>query len=399
VRELSRELRRPRTKPTLSPFLLRSGEILLARDVYGLGLSIKDDRRRTIWRLLGLMDGRRSTGALAAQLRSTDPGVRTADVRAAIARLRRLGVLEEGEGRSPAALSAPELARYSRNLEFLSLVSLGTGHAALDLQRRLKRARVTILGVGAIGSAMAASLAAAGVGRLRLIDPDRIEVSNLNRQLLYGTSDVGRFKVDVARSRIAELNPHVRVSVSRRRVRSARDLPPLLADCDLFVLGADQPHDILLWTNDAAYAARVPWLENSYGGPRCAIALFVPGRTPCLRCLQQHLTRGQVKVGTFEGELLLPEARPNPVVAATAGVAAHFGALQALYFLTGLPAASEGRLVQLNLWEPGDVRVERPPYWRACPVCRRPTLAGSRRRRRGGRSRSHAARRARPRVR
>lgn len=369
MRELLRALRRPRTKLTLSPFLLPSGEILLARDVYGLGLSIRDDRRRTIWRLLGLMDGSRGIDELTARLRRVDPSLRASDVRAAVARLQRLGVLEDAEERSVSGFSAPELDRYSRNLEFLSLVSLGTPYTTADLQLRLKRARVTILGVGAIGSAMAASLAAAGVGRLRLIDPDRVELSNLNRQLLFGTPDVGRYKVDAARRAIRELNPHVRVTVSRARVRSARDVRRLLTGCDLFVLGADQPHAILLWTNDAAYRARVPWLENSYGGPRCAIALFVPGRTPCLRCLQEQLRAGQVKTGTFVGKRLSPESRPNPVIAATAGVAAHFGALQALYFLAGLPAASEGRLVQFNLWDPGDARVERIRYWKACPTC------------------------------
>jgi len=360
---------RPRTKRSLSPFRLVNGDILLARDVYGLGLRIPRDGSDAVWRLLRLMDGTRDLPTLTKALRRTYPGWDATTTRRAVARLEKLGVVEEGEPHG--TLPEAEADRYSRNFDFFSLVTLGTPRRAVDLQLRLRAARVTILGVGAIGTATAASLAAAGVGHLRILDPDRVERSNLNRQILYRSSDVGRWKVDAAAEHLRALNPHLKVTKERKMVRTPRDLLPLLDDCDLFILGADRPHEILLWTNDAAVARGTPWLDNSYSGPRCSIALFVPGRTPCLRCLQHELERRQRVERVFEGAALFPEPSANAVIAPTAGVAGHLGALRALYFLAGLRRKDDGVLVQLNLWSPGDVHVVRPRYWPACPACGR----------------------------
>jgi molybdopterin/thiamine biosynthesis adenylyltransferase len=365
----------PRTKRSLSPFRLPKGDILLARDVFGLGLSLKDDEAGTLWTLLRLADGRRDLADLTKALQATRPGVSREAVQTAVDRLVALGVLEEAATEGPTGFSAPELDRYSRNLDFLSLLTLGSPRTALSLQRQLKRARVTILGVGAVGSATATSLAAAGVGHLRLIDPDRVETSNLNRQLLYRTSDVGRSKVHAAADHLKALNPHLAVTAEEAEVTGPADVPPLLEGCDLFVLGADRPHEILLWTNDAAQSRGVPWLENSYSGPRVALALFVPGKTPCLRCLQHHLETDLQGQGIFEGTNLEEVPSANAVVAPTAGVAGHYGALRALYYLTDLRHEDDGALLQLNLWKWDDVRVVRPAFWAECPACGDSTTA------------------------
>ncbi|MFZ0830199.1 MAG: ThiF family adenylyltransferase [Thermoplasmata archaeon] len=342
--------------------------------MYGLGRQIQDDDRGTIWRLLGLSDGTRTVPVIIGLLQEQDPTLEVADIRRAVRRLQRLGIVEDAAAAPPAEFSAEELVRYSRNLDFFATATLGTPRSTHELQSRLKKARVTILGIGGVGSATASSLAAAGIGHLRIVDSDRVETSNLSRQLLFGSRDVGRLKVEVAAERLRDLNPHVTVVAEAQRAEAPEDLPALVRGCDLFVLGADQPHEILLWTNDAAVSEGVAWLENSYDGPRCAIALFVPGRTPCLRCLQHHLEGGLRARGLSEGTELFSSNPSNPVLAPTAGVAGHFGALQALYFLTGLPTAAEGRLLHLNLWRPNDVRIVAPPYWAECPACgRKPT--------------------------
>jgi molybdopterin-synthase adenylyltransferase len=315
------------------------------------------------------MDGSRDMATLHRALVRTHPGQDREAVASAVEELRRRGIVEEGATARPTGRTAREQDRYSRNLEFFSMVTVGTGRPAGELQGRLRSARVTVLGLGAIGSATALSLAALGVGHLRILDHDRVERSNLNRQLLYTTRDIGRLKVDAARDRLRALNPEIEVRAARCHVRGPSDLPPLLRGADLFVLGADQPHEILSWTNAAALQTGTPWLDNSYAGPRCAIALFVPGRTPCLRCLQHHLEGRLRRGGAFSGEELFPPTTANAVIAPTAGVAGHLGALQAMYFLTGLPTPAEGRLLQVNLWKPLDVRLERPRLWNKCPAC------------------------------
>lgn len=383
-------MQRPRTKRALHPFRIPSGTIHLARDVFGLGRALPDDPEGTLWDLLGLMDGTRDAAALAEAVRARHPAVTTAQLRSAIRDLEREGIVEDAAGPASDRLSSTEQDRYSRNLDFFSLVTVGSPRSASEIQRRLRSARVTVLGVGAVGSAIAASLAAAGVGHLKVIDPDRVETSNLNRQILYRSSDVGHPKARAAAAHLRAINPTIRVTSVEKRVRVPSELRPLVRGCDLFVLGADQPHEIMLWANDAAVAEGTAWMENSYSGPRCAVALFVPGRTPCLRCLQHELVVRERRRGVFEGENLFPIDTSNAVIAPTAGIAGHYGALRALYFLAGLRPQDDGALIQVNLWEPGDIRVVRPRFWRSCPACG--SRRGRTRRRRGIRTATRPAR-------
>src|SRR5215510_9399889 len=111
------------------------------------------------------------------------------------------------------SLEPSELRRYSRHLV---LPEVG-----VEGQRRLKAARVLIIGAGGLGSPAALYLAAAGVGTMGLVDFDEVDVTNLQRQVLYGTSDVGRPKVDVARAKLADLNPHITLTVHRDRLSAA----------------------------------------------------------------------------------------------------------------------------------------------------------------------------------
>lgn len=172
-------------------------------------------------------------------------------------------------------LSPAELQRYSRQL---SLPDVG-----LDGQRRLKAARVLIVGAGGLGSPAALYLAAAGVGHLGIVDDDRVELSNLHRQLLHGTRDAGRPKVDAARDRLADVNPHVEVATHELRLDSSNALQ-LLRDYDIVVDGTDNFQTRYL-TNDACVILGRPNVYGSvYRFEGQASVFAVPGG-PCYRCL------------------------------------------------------------------------------------------------------------------
>src|ERR1044071_3738201 len=123
-------------------------------------------------------------------------------------------------------LEPTELRRYSRHLV---LPEVG-----VEGQRRLKAARVLIVGAGGLGSPVALYLAAAGVGTLGLVDFDDVDVTNLQRQILHGTADVGRPKLDSARDRIADVNPHVRVETFAARL-TAENALGIMAGFDVVV--------------------------------------------------------------------------------------------------------------------------------------------------------------------
>jgi adenylyltransferase/sulfurtransferase len=154
----------------------------------------------------------------------------------------------------PAAeLTAAEIARYSRHL---LLPEFG-----LDGQKRLKNARVLVIGAGGLGSPALLYLAAAGVGTLGVVDFDVVEESNLQRQIIHGCADVGRLKVDSARDAIAEINPMVTVQVHPMRL-AADNAVPLFAEYDLILDGADNFATRYL-VNDAAALAHKPYVWGS----------------------------------------------------------------------------------------------------------------------------------------
>ena len=178
------------------------------------------------------------------------------------------------------AAAAPELTRdevlrYSRHL---LLPEVG-----LEGQQRLKAARVLCVGAGGLGSPAAMYLAAAGVGTLGLVDADEVDVSNLQRQIIHGTSDVGRSKVASARDRLREINPHVAIETHAARLDDGNALA-LVSAYDVVVDGSDNfPTRYLV--NDACVLARRPNAYGSISRFEGQASIFASADGPCYRCL------------------------------------------------------------------------------------------------------------------
>jgi molybdopterin/thiamine biosynthesis adenylyltransferase/rhodanese-related sulfurtransferase len=176
---------------------------------------------------------------------------------------------------SRAGLGPDELARYGRHV---TLPEFG-----VEGQQRLKAAKVAIVGLGGLGSPAAMYLAAAGIGTLGLIDGDRVDVSNLQRQVLYGDADVGSSKVDVASRRLARMNPGVRIQSFATRLDS-RNALEILQDFNIVLDGSDNfPTRYLV--NDATVLLGIPSVHGSVLRFEGRISLFGAENGPCYRCL------------------------------------------------------------------------------------------------------------------
>ena len=172
-------------------------------------------------------------------------------------------------------LSPDELLRYSRHL---ILPEVG-----LEGQRRLKASSVLLVGAGGLGSPLALYLAAAGVGRIGIVDFDRVDASNLQRQVLYGTSSIGQPKLDAARARVADLNPGVRVEGHPVRLSSENALE-ILTPYDVVVDGTDNfPTRYLV--NDACALLGKPNVYGSIFRFEGQVSVFDARVGPCYRCL------------------------------------------------------------------------------------------------------------------
>jgi molybdopterin/thiamine biosynthesis adenylyltransferase len=364
-------MERARVKAVHRPVRLADGRIQIGTTLYGVGAEISGEHTDLAWRVLELMDGTRQVGEIVETAAQAFPGTAPGIVAGIVDDLIAAGFVEDAGAPLPPELTEAELERYSRGERFYAWVDMQLCTSRYAAQQRLKRSRVTVLGLGGTGSAVALSLVASGVGRVHCLDFDKVELSNLNRQLLYAEADVGHPKVDRAVARLRQVNSSVEVTGAELHVRSSADIVPVMADCDLFMLCADQPHGLIDdWTNETALRTRTPWVTGPYAGPQTTTTLYVPFITPCRLCMREH-ERSQ-HGGRWDGEPLARDRDapwPNGVIAPTAAITGHLAALEAIYFLAGLRPQTLGRTFQRNLLVYDHNQFVEPPFWPDCPAC------------------------------
>ncbi len=257
------------------------------------------------------------------------------------------GAPSEPPGELP-TLTDAEVLRYSRHL---SLPSVGP-----DGQRRLKAARVLIVGAGGLGSPTALYLAAAGVGTLGLVDFDVVDVTNLQRQILYGTSDVGRSKLDSARARLRDLNPHVQLEAHATRLTSVNALG-IIRDYDIVVDGTDNFATRYL-TNDACVLLGRPNVYGSIFRFDGQVSVFATAGGPCYRCLYP----------TPPPPGMVPNCAEGGVLGVLPGLIGTIQATETLKLILGVGETLAGRLLLVDAltMQFRSVRISRDPQ---CPAC------------------------------
>jgi len=216
-------------------------------------------------------------------------------------------------------LTEEELERYDRQIMIRGLGEKG--------QEKLKQARVVIAGAGGLGSPAAIYLTAAGVGTIQIIDHDKVELSNLNRQVLHWDKDVGRDKIESAREKLSLLNRNVRIEMVKETITEA-NVSRLVAGCDVIIDAMDNlPTRFIL--NRAAVENRIPFVHGAIYGLEGRVMTVLPGQTACLRCIYRGLTpRGKF-----------------PVIGVTPAVIGCIQATEAIKCITGLGQLLTNRLL------------------------------------------------------
>lgn len=211
------------------------------------------------------------------------------------------------------------LARYQRHIDLEEIGALG--------HEKLRRARVAVVGVGGLGSPVASYLAVAGIGELRLIDNDAVELSNLNRQLLHATSDLGVAKTVSAARRLRDLNPECRLDLRQERL-TPESAAGLLEGCTLAIdcLDTFASRRVLA---AACVGAVLTCIHGAVRGWEGRLTTMVPGVTPCLGC---WLPSGV-------------EERKPPVLGVVPGVIGALQATEAIRWLLGLEPLLTGKML------------------------------------------------------
>lgn len=245
-------------------------------------------------------------------------------------------------------LTAAERQRYARHL---TLPGVG-----LEGQRKLKAARVLLIGAGGLGSPTALYLAAAGVGTIGLVDGDVVDVTNLQRQVLHGTTDVGRHKLDSARDRLHDLNPHVTLVQHREWLTSANAMQ-VIADYDIVVDGTDNFATRYL-VNDACVLLGKANVHGSVFQFDGQASVFATGDAPCYRCLYPEPPPPGMVQNCAEGGVfgVLP------------GLIGTIQANEVIKLVTGVGETLAGRLLMIDAltMQLRTVHLSRDPD---CPAC------------------------------
>ena len=246
-----------------------------------------------------------------------------------------------------AGLSKEEILRYSRHLIMPEV--------GMDGQLKLKQARVLLIGTGGLGAPLGLYLAAAGVGKIGVVDYDTVDLSNLHRQIIHGHANIGRPKVDSVRDRLADVNPDVDVVTFNEPISSANALD-IIRDFDIVVNGSDNfPTRYLV--NDACYLLGKPLVDGTLFRFEGRANVFLPGKG-CYRCLfPSPPPPGAV-----------PSCAEAGVLGAMCGVIGTIQAVETIKLILNLGDPLVNRLMLFDSlsMEFREVRIPRDP---ACPLC------------------------------
>jgi len=172
-------------------------------------------------------------------------------------------------------LTQSELARYDRQIMIPEI--------GIEGQEKLKNAKIFIAGAGGLGSPVSIYLAAAGIGHIKIADHDKVDISNLNRQILHWEKDVGRMKVDSALEKLAGVNPCLKIETINETI-DENNIITMVDDCDVIVDAMDNfPARYVL--NKAAIEKQIPFFHGAVSGLEGRAMTIVPGKSACLRCM------------------------------------------------------------------------------------------------------------------
>jgi adenylyltransferase/sulfurtransferase len=255
----------------------------------------------------------------------------------------------EARTKDAADLSKDEIARYSRHLIMPEV--------GMDGQRKLKAASILLIGAGGLGSPLGLYLAAAGIGRLGLVDFDVVDFSNLQRQVLHGTKDVGRPKLESARDRLNDINPHVHIDTYETALRADNALA-IIKDYDIIIDGTDNFQTRYL-ANDASVLLGKP---NVYGSifrfDGQASVFFPKAGGPCYRCLYPEPPPPG----------LVPSCAEGGVLGILPGIVGLIQATEAIKLIIGEGTPLIGRLLLFDALKMSfkELKLRRNPE---CPLC------------------------------
>lgn len=247
------------------------------------------------------------------------------------------------------AFSNEQLERYSRHIILKEVGAKG--------QKKLMGAKVLIIGAGGLGAPAAMYLAAAGIGTIGIADADEVDLSNLQRQIIHSTADIGKAKVRSAKETMEAINPDVTVKTYRTFVTS-ENISELIADYDFIIDGTDNfPAKFLI--NDACVMAEKPFSHAGIIRFKGQLMTYVPHKGPCYRCVFKEPPPKDA----------VPTCKQAGVIGAMGGVIGSLQAMEAIKYILGAGDLLTGYLLTYDALKIEFRKIKLPSDTSGCPVC------------------------------
>lgn len=246
-------------------------------------------------------------------------------------------------------LSEEQKERYARHI---SLKEIGE-----EGQKKLIASKALIIGAGGLGSPAAMYLAAAGVGTIGIADADMVDLSNLQRQIIHTTADLGRPKVISAKETMTDINPEIKVNAYQTRV-TEDNIADLIRDYDI-VLDACDNFETKFLINDACVAAKKPFVHAGILRFQGQLMTYVPRKGPCYRCVFRDIPPKDE----------IPTAREMGIIGAMAGVIGSLQAMEAVKYITGAGDLLTGYLLTCDALSMQFRKIKLPARTEDCPSC------------------------------
>lgn len=344
-------------------FVQRCGSVLEIDDPVGM-----------VRRLFGILDGTRTCAEVHEELAPDFPDLSVDDIIGTVEQLDAEAAVEDGAAPVPDDEYAAR--RWVRDLGFLETYAT-LSLSKYELHRRLRECRVALLGVGGVGSHVLYDMLGLGIKDIRIVDFDVVELSNLNRQILYRQSDIGRAKTEVAVERAADFNPTTRVDAVRKRISCAEDVHALVADRDLVIATVDQPKmGAVRWVNEGCVRAGATLIAGGVDVQRSIFYTVIPGQTGCVECWRSQSAdrdpvsaRVSAELSRLEPDLAPGDRFGQDMAAFGPLVTCHTASVitELVRIATGVePPVSAGRSMEVRF---ADFAVREIERWDRLPDC------------------------------
>lgn len=314
--------------PNLKPFIeycWKNGVISFFK-IPGISIDIKDEDK-FIFSLCRVMDGVLSTNQLVQEMSVHYPS-KAGFIGDLLSTLNRELLIEDLSVLGSSELSVYEKDRFSRNIEFFGAYCDAT-EDKYNIQQKLSSLKVVILGLGGVGSSVLRNLLSLGVKKYKIIDFDVVEVSNLNRQMVYMNDDVGRLKSEAAKERALDFYPEAEIDALNIKINDISQLNDVISDQDILISAADSPRkEILNWVNASCVKYNIPYICGGIDSQWITYYSIIPGVSGCMQCwLDEAANDGLLFQKLLEEENFIPSINANvaimPMISILSGLMAN----------------------------------------------------------------------------